>query len=577
MKILGLNHDMFISSAALIDEGRIVAAAAEERFTRIKQTRDFPARAVEFCLGEAGCRMEDVDYIASSWNPGIYFKKFNPLISSRRRWKSEYLYSIPDHILRFYDDRRKNIDYVFQHIRMFDADCRIYYITHHRSHAANAFLLSPFEEAAILTADSQGEFESTTFGYGRGGRIDIERSVLYPQSIGAYYSAFTEYLGFQPNSDEWKVMALAAFADWDNEYYRVLKGEAVRLHDDGLYELDLGFFKGYNAEQPDLFTEKLVDRFGPPRLPGSVLSDRHYRIAAAMQKVAEEVAFHMMNRLFEQTKSKNLAVSGGFFMNSVLNGKILGNTPFENVFVSSCPDDSGNAIGAALYLYNQILGHANREAQTHNFFGPRYGNAEIEEVLKKYGVAARHVEDASSHCARMIAEGKLVGWFQGRMEFGQRALGHRSILADPRRADTKDRVNSAVKYRESFRPFAPAIPEEEAEDYFVMDRGTKVPFMEKVYPVREDKRALLPGVTHADGTGRVQTVNRETNPEFYRVLMEFKKITGIPVVLNTSFNLNGEPIVCTPTDAVRTFFSCGLDALIMGDYLIRKDWNGIPR
>ncbi len=571
MRILGINHDMFISSAALIEDGRIVAAAPEERFTRVKRTRDFPIHAIRYCLKEAGCRIEDVDYVASSWNPGVYFKKFNPLFSGRRRWKTEYLYSVPDHILSLYPDEERDVDYVFQHIRLFGADCKIYYITHHRAHAANAFLLSPFEEAAILTADAQGEFESTTFGYGRGHQITVYQSILYPQSLGGFYSTFTEYLGFRPNSDEWKVMALAAFADWENVYYKILKDEVVKLLPDGRYEFDLTFFKGYNVEQPNLYTEKLVDRFGPPRPPGGELHTRHYEIAAAMQRVAEEIAFHMLHWLYAQTRSKNIVVSGGFFMNSVLNGKILRYTPFENIFISSCPDDSGNAIGAALYLYNHILGHEQREPLRHNFFGPEYDEEEIRRTLEKYNVRARRVDDAAAYCARLVSEGKLVGWFQGRMEFGQRALGNRSILADPRDPRTKDRVNLAVKYREPFRPFAPAVLAEEAHAYFEMDDGVGVPFMEKVYPIRPEKRAVIPAVTHVDGSGRLQTVDRETNPRFHRLIEEFRRITDVPVVLNTSFNLNGEPIVCTPTDAIRTFFSCGLDALVLGDYVVSKN------
>ncbi len=574
MKILGLNHDMFISSAALIEDGRIVAAAPEERFTRVKRTRDFPINAVRFCLREANCSIEDVDYVVSSWNPGVYWKKFNPLFSGRRRWKTEYLFSIPDYILTLYPEQDRDVDYVFQRIQLLGRECKIYYITHHRAHAANAFFLSPFEEAAILTADAQGEFESTTFGYGKGNRITVYQAILYPQSLGAFYSTFTEYLGFRPNSDEWKVMALAAFADWENVYYRILRDEVVKLLPEGRYEFDLTFFNGYNAEQPNLYTDKLVARFGPPRLPGEELEPRHYEIAAAMQRVAEEVAFHMLHWLYQHTRCKNLVVSGGFFMNSVLNGKILSHTPFERLFISSCPDDSGNAIGAALYLYNHILGHPEREPLRHNFFGPEYDEAAIQGVLEKYNVHAERVDDIAAYSARLISEGRLVGWFQGRMEFGQRALGNRSILADPRDPRTKDKVNLAVKYREPFRPFARAVLEEEAQAYFELDEGVTVPFMEKVYPIRPDKREVIPAVTHVDGSGRLQTVDRETNPRFYRLIEEFRAITGVPVVLNTSFNLNGEPIVCSPTDAIRTFFSCGLDVLVLGDYVVWKNGKG---
>ena len=570
MKIIGLNHDMFISSAALVEDGRIIAAAAEERFTREKITRAFPLNVIKYILKEAKCDIEDIDYFASSWNPGIYFEKFNPLISGKRRSKTEYLYSIPDHILLNYRNKG-HVDYIEQKIKLLDSNCRIFYITHHRAHAANAFFISPFKEAAILTADAQGEFESTTYGKGCDNHIEIFKAINYPQSIGGFYSTFTEFLGFRSNSDEWKVMALAAFADWKNQYYEIMKEEVVKLLPNGEYEFDLNYFKGYNLEQPNLFTEKMVQRFGHPRIPDDTINERHYEIAAALQKVTEEIVFHILDWLYEETKLKNLAVSGGTFMNSVLNGKIIEQSPFEHVFISSCPDDSGNAIGAAYYLYNHILGNENREELTHNFFGPSYTDDTIRATLDKYRMNYKQVDDIESYSAKLIAGGKLLGWLQGRMEFGQRALGNRSILVDPRDAKMKDKVNSAVKYRESFRPFAPSVLEEYVKDYFEIDEGMKVPFMEKVYPIKKEVRDLIPAVVHQDGTGRLQSVSKEINPRFYRLIDEFRKITNIPILLNTSFNLKGEPIVCSPTDAIRTFYSCGLDVLVMGNYVVFKN------
>ena len=437
-------------------------------------------------------------------------------------------------------------------------------------HAANAFLPSPFAEAAILTADSQGELESTTFGVGRGTAIEVFKTIHHPHSLGAYYSTFTEFLGFRPHSDEWKVMALAAYADADNRYCRILRDEVVRLLPDGGFDLNLDFFKDFLFEEPNLYTPRFCERFGAPRAPDAPVETRHHEIAAAMQRMAEEVAFHMLRALHARTGCRNLAVSGGFFMNSVLNGKILANTPFESLFVSSSPDDSGNAIGAALYLHNHVLGRPERHELTHNYLGPAFADNEIEATLTRFNLPATRMADVEAETARSLAEGKLVGWFQGRMEFGQRALGNRSILADPRTPGMKDKINLAVKYREAFRPFAPAILEEEANAFFEMDEGVAVPFMEKVYPVRATKRALIPAVVHADGSGRLQTVSRATNPRFHRLIEAFGKIANIPIVLNTSFNLNGEPIVCTPTDAIRTFFSCGLDVLVLGSYIVRK-------
>jgi carbamoyltransferase len=569
MKILGINNEMYISSACLIEDGRIIAAGAEERFSRQKLTRAFPVKAIEYCLREAQAAMSDIDYVATAWNPGVYFAKFNPLYSGRRRHLIEQLYSVPDHLMGLYG--RQPVDHVYQELHGSFGASRIYYLTHHRAHAANGFFLSPFESAAIFTADAQGEFESTTFCRGQGNKIQHLRSILYPHSLGALYSSFTDYLGFQPNADEWKVMAMAALAEPQNRYYELMKNEVVLLPTDDAFELNLGFFSGYLHDQPHLFTPKTIQLFGPARQPDDELESRHFAIAAALQRISEEAAQHLLLWLFRQTGEKNLVLSGGFFMNSVFNGKVLDLTPFECVFITSCPDDSGNCLGAALYLYNHILDRPRGEPLTHNYFGPHYSNEEIAQALRQCNLRAVRSDDICREAARILAAGQIVGWFQGRMEFGQRALGNRSILADPRRPDMKDRINAAVKFREAFRPFAPAVRQEEQAHFFEMDASGAAPFMEKVQRVRADKRALIPAVVHADGSGRVQTVSPETNALFYRLISEFEALTGIPIVLNTSFNLNGEPIVCSPIDAIRTFHTCGLDCLVMGNYLITKE------
>ena len=572
MKILGINHDMYISSAALLENGEIVAGGAEERFIRQKQTRNFPIKAIEFCLDHSGNTIRDIDYIASSWNPGVYLKSYNPLFSDKRRWKAEHLFSIPDNIFRLHNKEDKNsIDHVEQTIFMGNTQCRLVYVTHHMAHAANGFFLSPYDTAAILTADAQGELESTTFCVGKANKINKIKSIDYPQSLGMFYSTLTEFLGFRPNSDEWKVMALAAFSEPDNEYYTKFKENLYTLLPSGGYEFDLTYFQGYNHEQPHLYTDKLATLLGPQRLPDAPVEKQHYAIAAALQQSSEEIAVHMLNWLHKETQCKSLCLSGGFFMNSVFNGRVLALTPFEDLFISSCPDDSGNAIGAALYLHHHILDNSKRHTLTHNFFGPGYPNQKIKSVIDRFGIQCRFEENIEKACAEFIADGKLVSWFQGKMEFGQRALGNRSILADPRDPSTQDKVNLAVKFRENFRPFAPAVLEENARDYFAFGTNTAVPFMEKVYSIKEEKQNLIPAVTHVDGSGRLQTVSQETNPQFHKVISEFNNLTGVPVILNTSFNLNGEAIVCTPEDAVRTFFSCGLDILIMGNYIVKKD------
>ncbi len=568
MKIIGINHEMHISSACLLEDGKIVAAAAEERFTREKLTRKFPLETIKYCLKEASITTGQVDYIATSWNPGIYFTKFNPIYSGQRRHMVEQLYSIPDNLMQLYV--RPEVDYVFQEISGSFGKTKTYYITHHRTHAANGFFLSPFSSAAILTADAQGEFESTTFCHGKDNKINFLKGINYPHSLGALYSTFTEYLGFMSNSDEWKVMALASYADSNNRFYKLLKEEVVRFQVDGGFELNLSYFKGFLHDQPSLYTERFVETFGSARERNEELQERHFEIAAALQKISEEAVVHLLNWLSQQTREKNLVLSGGFFMNSVFNGRVLELTPFDNLFVSSCPDDSGNCFGAAFYLYNHILGEERGTPMQHNYYGPQYTDSEIEETLKGYNLNYTYEENISKKAAKLISEGNIIGWFQGRMEFGQRALGNRSILADPRNGDMKDKVNRAVKFRESFRPFAPAVIKEKQEEYFEIGKGGDVPFMEKVYSVKPDKRNEIPAVVHVDGSGRIQTVTNELNPEFYSLIEEFKKITSIPIVLNTSFNLNGEPIVCSPGDAIKTFYTCGLDALVIGNYIVHK-------
>jgi len=568
MKIIGINNEMFISSASLIDNGKIIAAGAEERFSRNKLTRAFPQKAIAYCLKEAGLKIGEIDYIAVSLNPGVYFAKFNPVFSGKRRHRIEQLYSVPDYLMHFYG--RPSVDYMYQEVVGDFGKNRVYFVVHHRAHAANGFFLSPFSSAAILTADAQGEFESTTFCHGQGNKINLIKGINYPHSLGALYSTFTEFLGFKANSDEWKVMALASYSDPYNKFYKLLKAEVIKFQDDGRFELNLSYFKGFIHDQPNLYTEKLVEIFGGARERNEELQEHHFEIAAAMQKVSEEAVVHLLNWLFQQTREKNLVLSGGFFMNSVFNGKVLELTPFENLFISSCPDDSGNCFGAALYLYNHILGEDRGVPMSHNYYGPQYTNKEIEETLKGYNLNYTYEEQISQKVAKLLSEGNIIGWFQGRMEFGQRALGNRSILADPRKGDMKDKVNRAVKFRESFRPFAPAVLKEKQKEYFEIGRGGDVPFMEKVYPVIPDKQDKIPAVVHVDGSGRIQTVTKELNPKFYSLIEEFEKITHVPIVLNTSFNLNGEPIVCTPNDAIKTFYSCGLDVLVLGNYIVQK-------
>ena len=569
MKVLGVCYDVWIASAAIIEDGQVIAAAPEERFSRIKQDREFPKKAIEYCLKAANCTFKEMDYITLGWNPGNHIKRYNPRFSKTIRWRAEYLYTFPNSIFQFVDHkvvRGIESQYFFD-----DSRCNIIYADHHLSHAANAFFLSPYKEAAIFCSDGRGEDETGLYGIGRGNEIVRLQSVLFPNSIGLFYMAFTEYLGFLPHSDEWKVMALGAYVEHeDNPFYEKIK-RTIRVTEDGQVEIDLKYFTFFLSDQLNFFSKILVEEFGPARGRDEPLEKRHYLIASALQRWTEEMLVDSLNHLHRITKLKNLVVNGGVFMNSLFNGKILRRTNFESVFIPSCPDDSGTCIGSALLAYNQKAGkQARRFTQTHNYWGPGYSDDEIKRTLDAYKIKYHLLQDPEKSAAKAIADGKIIGWFQGKMEFGQRALGNRSILCDPRDASMKDKVNSAIKYRESFRPFAPSILEEEVRNYFDIEEGVSVPFMERVYPILPEKRKVIPAVTHADGTGRLQTVHKDTNPKYHRLISEFGRITGVPVVFNTSFNLNGEPIVCSPKDAIRTFYSCGMDCLFLGKFLIEK-------
>lgn len=567
MRIIGVGPEVWISSAALLENGKVIAGAAEERFNRQKTSRKFPHNAIQECLKEAACTFEDIDHIAVAWNPAVHMRAYNYRFSDASRWRAEYLTSIPNNVLQLSSD--KEVDHIKQEFVHANGKTSIVFVTHHLAHAANAFYLSPYENAAILTVDGRGEDKTALFAIGRGNKITELQTLAFPHSLGLVYSAFTDFLGFKAHVDEWKVMALASYAKRDNPEYAKFK-KMLRLSDDGFFEFDLSYFNYYMIDQFVLYSPRLVELFGTPRKADEELTERHYQIAAALQQITEEVLVHMLTWLHKETGMTNLVVGGGVFMNSVFNGKIRDLTPFKNIFISSCPDDSGVSIGAAAYLHHDILNLPRMESPEHTYWGPEFDNEEIQQTIEKYKLDSVHVADIETYAARLLHEGKIIGWFQGRMEFGQRALGNRSILADPRRMEMKDLVNRIIKYREGFRPFAPSILEENVSEYFECESTDRVPFMERVYMVRPEKRSIISAVTHVDGSGRVQTVSRKTNPRYHRLISEFGKLSGVPVVLNTSFNLKGEAIVCTPTDAIRTFMSSGLDALVLGNYVLKK-------
>tara|TARA_B100000787_G_scaffold140589_1_gene109602 strand:+ start:373 stop:2109 length:1737 start_codon:yes stop_codon:yes gene_type:complete len=574
MKIIGINHDMFITSAALISNGKIISAIPEERISREKLSRKFPEKAISEILKENKLDIDDIDIFSNSYNPINLMTKFNPIFSSSRRSRSDYLYSVPDYLFKL--DRNiepLNSEYLIQEIKIKNKTKKIYFVNHHLSHAANAFFISPFKNSAILTADGRGEIDSCSFSLGVNNKINLIKKISFPHSVGSFYSTFTEFLGYKANSDEWKVMALSSYSkNKKNKFYNLIK-KIVKINKiDGTFFLNTNFFKETVHEYGKLYSDELVKLFGSPRKSGEKITQRHNEIAGAMQIVSEEIVLNMLNWLQKKTKSKNLCVSGGFFMNSVFNGKITKLTKFENVFISSCPDDSGLSIGAALYVYNHILNKKKRFTQRHNYYGPSFSNEEIKKTLDDYKIKySYNKRNLSSIIAKQISEGKIIGWFQGKMEFGQRALGNRSILGDPRILENRNKINKIIKFRESFRPFAPSILSEYKTKFFQINKKETVNFMEKVFLIKKNMQHIIPAVTHIDGTGRLQTVEKKTNPKFYDLINEFFKITSVPILINTSFNLNGEPIVCSPKDAIRTFNTSGLDLLVIGDFIITKN------
>lgn len=565
MNILGLNADGYISSAALIQDGRVVAAAPEERFTRVKQDRSFPTNAIQFCLGHAGISMNDLDAITVGWNPAINIKRRMNSLSEALKQKAKHFYYVPNELFQLLPDKDTTTSEQIFHLK--NGDMKIVYVRHHFSHISASYFLSPFRQAAWLVADGFGEEASVVMGYADGNRLQVLREIKFPQSMGMFYSCFTDYLGFRPDSDEWKVMALAALGrnDLADKFAKI-----ISLNDDGTFELDLSYYNHFMFDREGMHTEKMEELFGPTRKRGEPLTQRHYDIAQGMQYLFEQALTKMLNWLHRETGADAVCASGGSFMNSVFNGKILQFTDFKQVFIPAFPDDSGVSIGSALYYYHGGRDGSGWEAATHNFYGPEFSNDQIKAELQKRKLPFRYVSEVERETAELIAQGNIVGWFQGPMEFGQRALGNRSILADPRRNDMKDLLNQYVKFREPFRPYAPAIMEEYVEEWFEIEPGRKVPFMESVHLIKPEKAPLIPAVNHYDGTGRVQTVSYDTNPSFYQLIRQFHKLTGVPIVLNTSLNINAMPIVCTPGDAIDCFFASGLDVLVMGNCIIDK-------
>jgi carbamoyltransferase len=559
VNILGINCFAHDTAAALLRDGEPVAFVEEERFNREKHTKAFPDSAIEFCLRDGGIGIRDVDVVAFAHRAGLDF----------RRGMEDLLKRLPRSVKAVAAQSYVDLNLVRKQqafVRRWGYRGRVVNVGHHEAHAASSFYASGFDEAAVLTLDRGGDWLSTTLAHGQGRDLRTLAEVRNPDSLGEVYTSLTWYLGFHPNADEGKVMGLAPYG---RDRYVADFRDLVHLTPDGLFKVNLAWF-GYhtNLDPRHWLSKRFLGRYGHSRTPESELTPHHEDVAYALQAVTEETGLHIANALQDATGSKNLALAGGVALNSVMNARLLHETPFEHIFIQPAAGDAGNALGAALYAWHQVFGNPRAWRMDHAFYGPERPLSEMKVALAHRGLSFQEVTDPAQEAARLLADSKIVGWFQGRAEVGPRALGARSILADPRRAEMKDIVNAQVKHREGFRPFAPAVLHEAGAEYF--DGYYPSPFMLLVLPVRHDKREVIPAVTHVDGTGRMQTVTPEGNAAFHAVIDAFRARTGVPVVLNTSYNLRGEPIVNTPEQAIEDYLSTGMDALVLGPYLLEK-------
>ncbi|MCC6748701.1 MAG: hypothetical protein IT371_13660 [Deltaproteobacteria bacterium] len=563
MRVLGINFSNDAAAAMVVD-GQVALAVQEERYRRVKHFAGFPTAAVSAALGAARTRLEEVDTVAFFWNPGIHAQTHVARLSAQPRHHLEFLYDLPNHLLPKISSPVDLTEQIF-HLRD-GRRLRCVYVTHHLAHAAAALYSSPFDRAAILTVDGYGERDAAViWRYAGDGRFERLWSQEFPHSLGAFYAAFTEYLGFKPNSGEGKLMGLASYGTprYADELRRL-----VRLSPDG-YELDLSYFSFF-VERATRFSGKLVALLGEPREPESELTRRHEDLAASVQLVFEEALLHLARLARTTTGLDALCMSGGATLNCSANGRLVRSGIFERYFFESAASDAGAALGAAFYV-THVLGGVPRGAlrALPDDLGPSHSEDEIRQTLERGGLKARHCEDAPTVVGRLLARGLIGSVLDGRAEFGPRALGHRSTLADPRPAEMKDRLNATVKFREAFRPFAPSVLAERAPDYFA--GADFSPYMLRVFPTRPERLPEARAVTHVDGGARVQTVTREANPRFHAIVSAFERETGTPLVLNTSFNIRGEPIVNSPADAVKCYLTTGMDFLLLGDYLLVKD------
>jgi len=591
MRILGISAFYHDSAAALVEDGRLIAASQEERFTRKKHDASFPRHAVSYCLDAAGCKLREVDHIVFYDKP---FLKFERLLETYIAFAPKGFRSFQMAIPLWLREKLFQKSLLLKQLREFDRDIvgdKLLFTEHHLSHAASAFFPSPFEKAAVLTMDGVGEWATTSAAIGEGNRLDIFQEIHFPHSLGLLYSALTYYTGFKVNSGEYKVMGLAPYGE--PKYAMLILDNLLDLKPDGSFRLDMAYFDYCTGLT--MTNERFAKLFGQPvRRPDQLLTPFHMDVAASVQAVLDEAVLRLTRNLASKTGMRNLCMAGGVALNCVANGKVLGDGRFENIWIQPAAGDAGGAVGAAFAAYHQFLGKPRRAAASDGmsgaFLGPAYAQSEIERRLTLAGarLAVLSEDDMIGTTARALADQLAVGWFQGRMEFGPRSLGARSILGDPRSPTMQKNLNLKVKYRESFRPFAPAVLREDAADWFEL--GCDSPYMLIVADVRKDRRramtveeqklfgieklnvarSQIPAVTHIDYSARIQTVDADTNPMFHRLLRQFKELTGCPVLVNTSFNVRGEPIVRTPEDAFRCFMGNELDILVVGNCMLKK-------
>lgn len=580
MKIIGLNAFHGDSSACLLFDGEMVAAVEEERFRRVKHWAGFPSMAIEYCLVSQGLSLSDIDVIAINTDPNAAkIKKVAYALSGKSSL------SLIKEKLTVRKKRRTIVEHLQESFPNQRFGGKIEYVEHHLAHLASAYNVSPFKQASIISVDGFGDFASASWGYGSNGRIDLQQRIYFPHSMGIFYQALTQFLGFEHYGDEYKVMGLAPYGE---PKYQDLMNEIVKLKDDGGFELELDYFqhhrKAIGYEWDDncpkvsrLYSDKLHTLLGESRKKEEPLTQAHKDLARSIQDCYERTFFHMLNVLHKQHGTDNLTISGGCGMNSVANGKVHLHTPYKNIYVQSAAGDAGGAIGAAV-VAGQRQGIKQHFTMDHSYWGPSFSDDDLADLIEQHqgqlnkancfvqsNVSLQELTDVVSD---YIIDGKVIGWFQGAMEWGPRALGNRSILGDPRRVDMKDILNLKIKRRESFRPFAPSVLREHVDDWF--ESQADVPFMMKVFQIREQQRNKIPAVTHVDGSGRLQTVTKESNERYYALITHFYQKTNVPMLLNTSFNEN-EPIVCKPEEALACFLRTNMDVLVLGSHLIVRN------